>query len=202
MDLPLAPTGRQLPLVGEPRAERRDAAHNREVLLHAAQDLVEAHGVSGVTMDAIAQRAGVGKGTLFRRFGSREGLMGELLDHSERQWQESVISGPPPVGPGAPPLERLLAFGESRMRMNLRHAPLIAAAANPGARSYAALSFTTMHVRYLLAELGVEGDLPYLATALVAPLDIIVLGQQVDEEHVPIDRIVAGWTDLVGRVVS
>lgn len=171
----------------------------------AAASLVEEYGVRGVTMDALACRAGVGKGTVFRRFGSREGLMGALLNHSETGWQAAVMGGPPPLGPGAPPMDRLLAFGESRMLLNLRHAELIEAAGNPGARSVGALSFTTMHVRYLLSELGVEGDLSYLATAVVAPLEIIVLREQAEQAEradVPMDRLVAGWSDLVRRVVG
>jgi AcrR family transcriptional regulator len=191
-----------LPLLTSPAPERRDAARNREALMEAALCLVEQRGVRGVTMDELATRAGVGKGTVFRRFGSREGLMGALLNHSETEWQAAVMGGPPPLGPGADPLQRLLAFGESRMRLNIKHAELIEAAGNPGARSFAAISFTTMHVRYLLAELGVRGDLPYLATALVAPLELIVLRQQVDREQVPLDRVLAGWSDLVRRVVG
>jgi AcrR family transcriptional regulator len=183
--------------------ERRDAARNREALLRAATALVEEEcGVAGVTMDAVAARAGVGKGTVFRRFGSREGLMRALLDHTEAEWQGAVISGPPPLGPGAPPLDRLVAFGDSRMLLNLTHADLIAASGDFGVRSFGALSFTTMHVRYLLGELGVQGDLAYLATALVAPLELIVLRQQVDREEAPIARIQAGWRDLVLRVVG
>lgn len=170
--------------------------------MEAALCLVEEHGVRGVTMDQLAARAGVGKGTVFRRFGSREGLMGALLNHSETEWQAAVMGGPPPLGPGAEPLDRLLAFGESRMLLNIRHAELIQAAGNPGARSFAALSFTTMHVRYLLGQLGVQGDLGYLATALVAPLEIIVLREQVDRERVSMERVTAGWADLVRRVVA
>ena len=109
-----------LPLLGEPAPERRDAARNREALLVAAEALIEHCGIDGVTMDAVAAAAGVGKGTVFRRFGSREGLMAALLNFSETEWQASVISGPPPLGPGAPPMERLLAFGRSRLEVNLR----------------------------------------------------------------------------------
>ena len=72
-------------------------------------------------MDTVASEAGVGKGTLFRRFESREGLMAAVLDDSESAWQAAVISGPPPLGPGAPPMERMLAFGHSRLRTNLTH---------------------------------------------------------------------------------
>ncbi len=191
-----------LPLLTSPPPERRDAARNREALMAAAGALVDEYGVRGVTMDALACRAGVGKGTVFRRFGSREGLMAALLNHSEAEWQAAVMGGPPPLGPDAPPMERLLAFGESRMLLNIKHAELIEAAGNPGARSVGALSFTTMHVRYLLGRLDVEGDLAYLATALVAPLEIIVLREQVDREEIPMGRVLAGWTDLVRRVTG
>ena len=190
-----------LPLADEPAPERADAARNREAILVAALRLVRAQGVGCVTMDTVAAAAGVGKGTLFRRFESREGLMAAVLNESETAWQASVISGPPPLGPGAPPLDRLLAFGHSRLRTNLTHAELIAAAGHPGARSAAALSFANMHVRYLLRELGVDGDLLMLATALLAPLEMVVLDQQVNAEHIALERIEAGWDDLVRRVV-
>ena len=163
---------RLLPLLGEPARERRDAARNREALLVAAEALIDHCGIDGVTMDAVAAKAGVGKGTVFRRFGSREGLMAALLNFSETAWQASVISGPPPLGPGAPAMERLLAFGRSRLESTLLHAELIRAAGAAGSRSYAAYSFTAMHVRHLLQELGVRGDLALLATALLAPLEM------------------------------
>ncbi|WP_307853771.1 TetR/AcrR family transcriptional regulator [Nocardioides palaemonis] len=193
---------RLLPLADEPAPERADAARNREAILAAALRLVETRGVGCVTMDTVAAEAGVGKGTVFRRFETREGLMAAVLNESETAWQASVISGPPPLGPGAPPLERLLAFGHSRLRTNLTHADLIAAAGRPGARSTAAVSFVNMHVRHLLGELGVRGDLLMLATALLAPLEMVVLDQQVTHEHLPLERIEAGWDDLVRRVVE
>jgi AcrR family transcriptional regulator len=191
-----------LPLADEPAPERADAARNREAILAAALRLVRTRGVGCVTMDTVAAEAGVGKGTLFRRFESREGLMAAVLNESETAWQASVLSGPPPLGPGAPPLDRLLAFGHSRLRTNLTHGELIAAAGRPGTRSAAAVSFANMHVRYLLGELGVTGDLLMLATALLAPLEMVVLDQQVNTEHIAVDRVEAGWDDLVRRVVG
>lgn len=192
---------RELPLLTAPPVVRRDAARNREALLRAAIELIESNGVDAVTMDAVAARAGVGKGTVFRRFESRAGLMGAVLDASEADWQQSVMSGPPPLGPGAPPMERLLAFGASRARLNLRHAALIEAAGGSGATNLDVLSFTTMHLRLLLSELGVRGDLAYLATALAAPLELIVQrDRRLDETTVA--RLEAGWADLARRVVS
>jgi AcrR family transcriptional regulator len=182
------------------RPERADAARNREALLEAAHRLVESCGVDAVTMDAVAAAAHVGKGTVFRRFGSRAGLMAALLNHSETLWQQQVISGPPPLGPGAPPLTRLLAFGESRLDRNLLHGDLVAAAVGRYGRSLPAAAFHSAHVRMLLASAGVQGDLPVLATALLAPLEVPILRQQLDL-GIDRDRILAGWVDLARRVV-
>jgi AcrR family transcriptional regulator len=191
-----------LPLLGAPPPERRDAARNRALLLDAAKELVERCGAPAVTMDAVAAAAGVGKGTVFRRFESREGLMAALLDHSETEWQSQVMSGPPPLGPGAEPWERLLAFGRSRLETTLLHADLIREAGRALNRSFAAYSFAAMHVRYLLAELGVSGDLTLLAVALLAPLEAPVLDQQVVIEGYPVDRVFDGWVDLARRITQ
>jgi AcrR family transcriptional regulator len=192
----------ELHLADEQPLERSDAARNREALLAAAQRLIDRCSVDGVTMDAVAHEAGVGKGTVFRRFESREGLMAAVLNRSETEWQAAVIGGPPPLGPHGEPMERLFAFGHSRLRLNLTHGALIRAAGHSGARSYAAMSFAAMHVRYLLTEIGVQGDIPLLATALLAPFEVVILEQQVHKEHMDLDRIQAGWDDLVRRVVA
>jgi len=193
---------KDLPLLTAPPVERRDAARNRVALLEAAAELMAERGVDAITMDAVAARAGVGKGTVFRRFGSREGLMASLLNHREEEWQAAVISGPPPLGPGAPPMDRLLAFGASRLRLHRDQAALIEAAGRTWAENYAVLGFAALHVRLLLRDLGVEGPLGYLATALIAPLGVPVLRQQIDHGQMSEQQVLAGWTDLVHRVVS
>lgn len=182
--------------------ERRDAARNRIALLEAAERLIAHCGVDALTMGAVAAEAGVGKGTAFRRFQSREGLMAALLDHVETAWQAAVLSGPPPLGPGAPAWDRLLAFGRSRLEATLRNADLIRNAGRSVPRSYAAESFAAMHLRYLLSELGVTGDLLMLTTALMAPLELPVLHQQVHVEGLDPARIAAGWSDLARRIVG
>jgi AcrR family transcriptional regulator len=191
-----------LPLVGGATPQRRDAGRNREAQLSAARALIEHCGIEGVTMDAVAARAGVGKGTVFRRFGSREGLMAALLNFSETEWQAAVISGPPPLGPGAPPMERLLAFGRSRLELNLRLADLIRAAGWSGPRYFAAYSFVAMHTRHLMGELDVSGDITLLATALLAPLEVPILEQQVRIEGIHVDRVMEAWTDLAHRITQ
>jgi len=195
-------TPRLLPMADSAPVERSDAARNREILMDAAARLIDQCGVDSVTMDAVAEEAGVGKGTVFRRFESRAGLMGALLNHSETAWQASVLSGPPPLGPGAPPLDRLLAFGKSRIDLHLRHGDLIRAAGAAATRNYAAYSFTAMHVRYLLDELDVRGDIALLATSILAPLEMVILDQLVGRENVSVERINTAWADLVRRVID
>lgn len=56
---------------GKPRAERADAVRNREHLLRTARQMIAEEGVDKVTMDGLAERACLGKGTVFRRFGTR-----------------------------------------------------------------------------------------------------------------------------------
>ena len=189
-----------LPLLGGPPPERRDAARNRERLLDAATALVERCGPRAVTMDAVASAAGVGKGTVFRRFQSREGLMAAVLDHSEAEWQALVLSGPPPLGPGADAWDRLLAFGRTRLETTILHAELIREADRSGGSATGAQAFATTHVRYLLSQLGVDGNMTILATALLAPLLLPIREQQVDLEGFPFDRVYEGWVDLARRI--
>jgi len=81
---------------GPPPAERADAVRNRRLLLATAREIVAAEGADKLTMDGLAERAGLGKGTVFRRFGTRAGIFQALLDDDERDFQEQVLSGPPP----------------------------------------------------------------------------------------------------------
>ena len=109
--MPVTRSRPELPLLdARPRAERADAARNRRRILEVAERLFAERGVERVTMDEVAAAARVGKGTLYRRFGDRAGLAGAVLDDRERALQDAILSGPPPLGPGAPPRERLIAF--------------------------------------------------------------------------------------------
>jgi AcrR family transcriptional regulator len=112
-----------LPLLVE-RRERKDAAENRRRILAAARAVLDAEGPAAVTMDAVAAAAGVGKGTLFRRFGDRAGLMAELISDYMRDFQDRFLTGPPPLGPGAPPGERLVAFTTALVALQREHLPL------------------------------------------------------------------------------
>jgi AcrR family transcriptional regulator len=167
------PRSPELPVLGAPRQERADAARNRAKVLEAARRLFAERGVESVTMADVARAAGVGKGTVFHRFGDRAGLARALLDECERQLQEAILRGAPPLGPGAPAGERLPAFLDALLDLTLEHADLLVAAdgAKPGGRyltgAYAAWH---RHVAVLVAELRPGADADLLAHLLLAPL--------------------------------
>ncbi|TDD72835.1 TetR/AcrR family transcriptional regulator, partial [Actinomadura rubrisoli] len=92
---------RELPVAGRPPAERADAALNRHRIVRAAAEMIAARGAEALTMDEVARAAGVGVGTVYRRFGDRSRLVYAVIDDREREFQAAFIQGPPPLGPGA-----------------------------------------------------------------------------------------------------
>jgi polyketide synthase 12 len=95
-----------LPL-GAPHAERADAVRNRRHLLATAREMLAGEGADTLTMDALAQRAGLGKGTVFRRFGTRAGIFQALLDDDERAFQSRSCPGHRRWARARRPLDRL-----------------------------------------------------------------------------------------------
>ncbi|ETA00366.1 hypothetical protein CcI156_20345 [Frankia sp. CcI156] len=63
---------------GAPPARRADALRNRTLLLRVADELLASAGTS-VSFDQIAKRAGVGVGTVYRHFPTREDLFGTVI---------------------------------------------------------------------------------------------------------------------------
>ncbi|WP_070378094.1 TetR/AcrR family transcriptional regulator [Rhodococcus sp. WMMA185] len=191
-----------LPQLGADPPERGDAARNRRLLLDAAARLVAERGADAVTMDAVACEAGVGKGTVFRRFGSRSGLMQSLLDHTEKDLQQRFMFGPPPLGPGADPVDRLIAFGRARIELvEVQGEVQRAAETSPEVRfAVPARAVSIAHVISLLRAAGVDGDLDLLACSLLAPLEASLVLHQMRDLGMSPGRIGDGWEDLVRRV--
>jgi AcrR family transcriptional regulator len=86
-------------LSGSPRPLRADAARNRKSLLDAARDAFGRHGVSA-SLDEVARAAGVGPGTMYRHFPTRDQLVLAVIDDGLRElaaFGESLLADPDPV---------------------------------------------------------------------------------------------------------
>jgi AcrR family transcriptional regulator len=195
---------RHLPLLNQPVAERADAARNRRKILDAAERLLVGPGAEAVPTSAVAAAAGVGTGTLFRRFGSREGLMNALFEQRAIDLQTEVLSGPPPLGPGAPAGERLRAFLRAVHGFVDRYSALVTAYehAAPGARYRAPVyRFWHQHVQILLAQVRPDLDADPIAHALLAPLTaeqqthLAGCGTGADRRAAAVDALAAALID-------
>jgi polyketide synthase 12 len=173
-----------------------------------AREMLASEGAEKLTMDALAERAGLGKGTVFRRFGTRAGIFQALLDDDERDFQQQVLSGPPPLGPGALALDRLIAYGHARIDFLIGHSE-IARAALDGREPVPAGSRTPMsqaHIRFLIGQLRLgAADLDVLATQLTGALDgpllLYLSSAALSQNPAQVsERLSRGWADLVRRV--
>ena len=192
-----------LPLLAGDAHERADAARNRERILCTAARLFRERGADCVSMDEVAEAAGVGKGTVFRRFGSRAALAQAVLSEDDREFQEEIIRGQPPLGPGTPVIPRLTAFGEGLLELLERHALLVAAAEVGGARFLSApYAFYRMHVTLLLREADPTCDAELLAEMLLASLAADLFVHLRHERSLPLARLKASWRELVERTLA
>lgn len=190
-----------LPVVGGGGGLRADAVRNADRILAAAERLFSGRGVENVSMDDIAVEAGVGKGTLFRRFGDRSGLVQAVLSEQERAFQEAVIRGEPPLGPGAPPRERLVAFGAALFAFLERHGTMIHAVERASKAESPVQTFRRMHVELLVREADPEGDVEFLADALLGLITGRVFLYMRAEREMPLERVIAGYAEVVRRLL-
>ena len=185
--------------------ERRDALRNRARVLAAAQRLVSESGVEAVEIREVARAAGVGVGTVYRRFGDKAGLVASLLDERERLFQDRLLSGPPPLGPGAPARERLVAFLHGLVDMVDENLQLLRAlhGATPGARfRVGAYRAWRLHATILLEEAAPGIDAAWFAEMLLAPLAADLYYHQRDELGVSRERLKQNLADAVDAVVG
>lgn len=200
------PSPIELPIAAAPleQRERADARRNRERILCAVARLVDEHGIDGVSMDDVAAAAGVGKGTLYRRFGDRWTLLRALIEEPERDFQDAVIRGVPPLGPGAAPEERLLAFGAALLALLDRHARFILAGDKviSGRYRHPVYAFYRMHVALLLRQILGEGTrTEYLVDALLAPLAPEPFIYQREVLGMSLEEMTEGWHALAEAVI-
>ncbi|MEU4545291.1 TetR/AcrR family transcriptional regulator [Nonomuraea dietziae] len=190
---------RELPIAGQPPAERADAARNRQKIIEVATRMVEANGAANLSLDEVAREANVGVGTVYRRFGDRSGLIYALIDAGERALQEAFMTGPPPIGPGAPPAERIRAFLHALVDRKVAQQELfmLLEMGSPRARFSGPYMVHHTHLATLLAEARPEADARFLADALLAPLSACLIGHQQAERGMSAEQIKSGLDDLL-----
>lgn len=188
--------------------ERSDAARNRRAVLEAARALFAERGVTCVTMEEISRAAGVGKGTLYRRFPNKGLLCEALLDEPTREFQRRTMELVGKTGVG--PLKKLDRFLDGLVRFTEENLDLLYGGEEPlwGATRLArfrspAYDWRRWTVLGLLRAAAREGeiddglDLEYMATALLAPLEIDLYYHQRRVAGLPSGRISAGLRSLV-----
>ena len=191
------------------RHERADAAANRALILQTAERLFAERGVANVCMAEIAAAAGVGKGTLYRRFAGKAELCLALVDSQMATFQaESLARFRQQTAEDLPYLTQLADFLAALVAFTERHAPLLGEVQHGGLlRNDAPLNlphfWQFMTVSALLraaARRGelVEGlDLDYTGEALLAPLQIDIFRFQRDARGYSLERIADGLRGLV-----
>ncbi|WP_330256549.1 TetR/AcrR family transcriptional regulator [Nocardia sp. NBC_00565] len=181
--------------------ERADAARNRRAILDATATLLAEHGAASITMDRVAAAAGVGKGTIFHRFGNRAGLLRELLGERAFTLMDDISNGPPPLGPGAPPAERLIAYFDAMTRLVIDNVELIIAynTIPPHPRRDEVHAFWAAHITSMLRAARPDIDAEAVGSLLLAPLGGELVPQMIREGQG--ERLLAAMRELVESVL-
>lgn len=191
------------------RHERSDAAANRALILRTAERLFRERGVENVCMAEIAEAAGVGKGTLYRRFANKGVLCLSLMNSQLTEFQDGMLARFQSLtAQEIPYLEQLAQFLEGLVEFTEVHSPLLLEVARgdmvqESVRLNLPHFWQYMTVRALLrsavrnGEIAVDLDYDYLGEALLAPLQVDYYRFQRYSRNYSTDRISAGLRSLV-----
>ncbi|PCG87270.1 TetR family transcriptional regulator [Streptomyces sp. WZ.A104] len=188
------------------RTPRKDAARNRAAVLAAADDLfARCESPAAVTMADIAAAAGVGKATLFRGFGDRTGLIRALFEARLEPIRAAVESGPPPLGPAAPPLRRVPALLDAVLCFKLDNRHLALALEDTGGDSpYRTEHYESWHrtLQGLLDRIeGFTGS-AYAAHALLAATRADLVEHLVVQQGMGREELRANLADYAATVLA
>jgi AcrR family transcriptional regulator len=189
------------------RPQREAAARNEERLLQTARSLLRSPEATKLDMRDIAQAAGVGVGTLYRRFGDKAGLLAAVIGDDEHALQEAILRGAPPLGPGAPADERLPAFIDALVALTERNlgALLATEATPPGRLKVGAYGGWRQHVVLLLRELRADldaKDAGWYADMLLASVDAQLYALQRREAKLSQRRIATNAKALARAIAA
>jgi AcrR family transcriptional regulator len=188
-------------ILNENHPTRADAQKNHALLLETARRLFEERGVEAVPMSAVAEAAGVGKGTLYRHFENKAALCQALLDADQRDLQERTLRRLS-VGGGVP--ENLRWFLTQVILFVDHNAALLCESAHDVNRSmleHPAHLWWRQTIRGLLLQQRTAGDVDYTADVLYAMLDARMIYFQRRFLGYSLDRIIAGLAATLERLI-
>lgn len=188
---------------------RKDAVRNREAVLAAADALfAHARHPEDVTMADIAAAAGVGKGTLFRAFGDRPGLLRALYEARLEPLREAVEGGPPPLGPDTSARLRVPALLDAVLCFKLDNRRLALALEEAGSSGspYQAEHYGRWHglLREVLEQIPGHGesDSDFTAHALLAATRADLVEHLAEQEGMSRESMRAQLERFTERVLS
>ncbi|GHG51793.1 TetR/AcrR family transcriptional regulator [Streptomyces griseocarneus] len=188
------------------RKPRKDAARNRAAVFAAADTLfAQCQSPEEVTMADIAAAAGVGKGTLFRAFGDRSGLIRALCEARLEPIRNAVEEGSPPLGPGTPPPERVPALLDAVLCFKFDHRHLALALEGTGADSpYRAEHYERWHalLRDLLEQIPGVTDSDFTAHALLAATRADLVAYLAGEKDVTREQLRLQLADFTAGILG
>lgn len=199
--------------INEAKGERADAAANRALILETAERLFAAQGVGNVSMADIAAAAGVGKGTLYRRFANKAELCLALMDTQMKDFQDGIMARLRQMAlQNVSFLEQLGHFLEAFVLFADIHLPLLCEVQREGL-----LGQDTVNHPYIWRYLTVKGlldaaartheiapdlDTAFLAEALLAPTHPDLFNYQRNRRGYSLDRISTGLRTLVSSLAQ
>ncbi|BDD70250.1 MULTISPECIES: TetR/AcrR family transcriptional regulator [Streptomyces violaceoruber group] len=190
----------------ERQTSRKDAIRNREAVLAAADALfARRESPEDVTMADVAAAAGVGKGTLFRAFGDRAGLLRALYGARLEPIRQAVETGPPPLGPATPPRDRVPALLDALLCFKLDNRRLALALEEGGSSStYRAEHYERWHslLRAVLEQIPGLTDSDFTAHALLAATRADLVEHLAGEGCIPRERLRAQLANFAARVLA
>jgi AcrR family transcriptional regulator len=193
---------------GSSRPERRDAAANRELILETAQRLFAERGVAEVNMTEIAEAAGVGKGTLYRRFANKGDLCLALMDDQLTSFQNELLDQMRQMSAeGISRLEQLAHFLDRLVYFNETHMPLLSEVQAEGLVSGGRIGLPhfwhyltisgLLQAAITAGEVPASLDVAFTADALLAPLTASFYSFHRVQRGFPPERVSAGLRSLV-----
>jgi AcrR family transcriptional regulator len=182
---------------------RADAIKNRALLLATAKRLFTEQNVADVTMSAVADAAGVGKGTLYRHFENKFELSMALLDEDQRDLQDRTLRRIRETG-GM--LDTLKWFIAEVILFTERNSELLCVSAGEngplGSLAHPAHWWWRTTIRGLVAHINPSCDAYYIAYAIFVLLDVHNIYFLRTERRYSLDQVMNNMQEMIGRILT